>query len=676
MIDGVAARELLPELFQPMKVGPMVVPNRMMMAGMSAGIKVDENGQIHPQMIAYLVERARGEPGMIAIGATRVAPVEGRSSHAIELFSDHVIPSLSRLVDAVHQYDTRIGIQLWNGGGTEGTSPELISPSGLSSNVRTAMGDPTSRRLNMPNRAMTLEDIEAVIGYFAAGARRAAEAGFDFVEIHAGHGYLLSNFLTPLFNRRTDEYGGSFENRTRFVLQVVAAVRKAVGDRVAVGLKYNGNDFLGEQGWTVEESCRLAPLAEAAGADYITITAGLVGTPQLTIPPMYEPQGCYTDLAAAVRPYASVPIGTLGRIKNPLMARDLIASGKADFVCFGRSTIADPEIFAKIRRSALEDIRPCLADCRGCIDEHLHRHPGGGDACCVVNPRMSRELDCVDVAGSAADSPKTILVVGGGLAGMEAARMSAFLGHHVTLCERRDRLGGQILLAMQIPGRREIGDIVPWYERQLAKLGVDVRLSMEAGEDLIRQVKPDVVFIASGSLPAIPQNMIEIVLNAEANIVLLDDLIEEKLPVGKSVLVVGGDQNGMVAADYLAQGGAQVTVAEPGRHFGQKLAAHDRWYLLNRQNEKKVRRIKDVYGVALGEGHELRLDTAEGSVSLPDVGTIVFASERKSDRTLVEAAERSGAKVIVVGDAHDVESENAGTIFNNIANAYDAARSI
>ena len=675
---GILTREDLSPLFQPMKIGPVTVSNRMMMAGMSAGVKADADGGVDPQMAAYIMERARGGPGLIAIGASQVVPHNHRSSHQFELFNDDFIPSMAKLADSVRQRGSLLGIQLWNGGGTEGTSADaLISPSGLSANVRTAMGDAASRRRDQPNRAMTIEEIEEVIGHFAAAARRCAEAGLGFVEIHAGHGYLLSNFLTPLFNRREDEYGGSFENRTRMLLKVISEVRKAVGGGLAVGLKYNGSDFLGDQGWTIEDSCRFAPLAEAAGADYITITAGLVGTPQLTIPPMYEPHGCYTDLAAAVRPHASVPIGTIGRIKSPLMARDLIVEGKADFVCFGRATIADPDFFGKTRRGALSEIRPCLADCRGCIDEHTSRHPHPADASCVVNPRMGRELACVDVEGVSAEQPKTVVVVGGGLAGMEAARMTAFSGHNVTLFERRNRLGGQMLLAREMPGRQEIGDIVPWYERQLASLGVDVRLAAEVNEAIISGLSPDVIVIATGSQPAIPQNLINIVMNSEAiDMILLDDLVEGELPLGKSVLVVGGDQNGMVIADYLAERGADVTVAEFGGHFGHKLAAHDRWYLLNRQNAKHVKRIKNVHDIVQSDQDELILQTAGGAFPLGKIDTVVFASERKSDRAVLEAAEKRGARVVVVGDAHDVISENAGTIFANIAHAYDATRMI
>lgn len=673
--------QTLPELYRPMKLGRFEIPNRLMMAGMSAGTKTDLNGEITPEMIAYYVERARGEPGMIAIGASQVVPPKKRlyGPHAgIALYSDDVVPSLSRLVDAVHQFDVKFGIQLWNGGGTEGTShEELLSPSGLSSNVRTARGDDTARYRGQPNRALTINEISEIVEHFASAARRCADAGFDFVEIHAGHGYLISNFLTPLFNRRTDQYGGSFENRTRFLLEVMTAVSDAVGDRIAVGLKYNGDDFLGEDGWTLEESCRLAPIAEKAGADYITVTAGLVGSPKLTIPPMYEPQGCYTELAAAVKPHVTIPVGTIGRIKSPEMARDLVAAGKADFVCFGRGTIADPEIFLKTREGRLSDIRPCLADCRGCIDEHLLRN-GGGDASCVVNPRMSRELTCIDIPGSASDNPKTILVVGGGLAGMEAARRTAFSGHKVTLCERRSNLGGQMLLARQMPGRKEIGDIVPWYERQLSKLGVEVRLGTDVTQAMMKDLAPDVVFIATGSAPVVPQHLMDIVMNAEdIEIFMLDDLVEEHLEAGDNVLVIGGDQNGMVAADYLAQKGRKVTVAESLNHFGGKLAAHDRWYLLNRQNAKNVRRIKNVHKIELDpHTNEVRL-TGEGTAeTLSGIDTIVFASDRRSERSLVEAAESIGAKTFIVGDAHDVTSENAGTIFSNIAHAYDTARQI
>jgi pyruvate/2-oxoglutarate dehydrogenase complex dihydrolipoamide dehydrogenase (E3) component len=228
-----------------------------------------------------------------------------------------------------------------------------------------------------------------------------------------------------------------------------------------------------------------------------------------------------------------------------------------------------------------------------------------------------------------------------------------------------------------IPGRREIADIVPWYERQLARYGVDVRLGATADASLMATIAPDVVFIASGSAPSVPQDMMDIVMKAaNIQIMMLDDLLETRLVPGDDILVIGGDQNGMLIADYLSEGGRRVTVAEAHGHFAQKLAGHDRWYLLNRQNAKGVRRVKGVHGVEVGGADDVWLITQTGREMLPGIDTIVFASERKSDRGLLEMAEASGAKTYVVGDAHDVQSENSGTIFANIAQAYDMARQV
>ena len=499
------------------------------------------------------------------------------------------------------------------------------------------------------------------------------------MEIHAGHGYLISAFLSPFFNRRTDDYGGSFENRTRFMLEILRAVKAAVSPGMGVGVKINGDDFMREHGWSTADACKLAPMLQEAGADYISVTAGVMGAPRLTIPPLYEKQGCFTDLAEAVKKTVTIPVATIGRIKNPVMANELVAEGKADIICMGRAMIADSEIVSKARRGDLEDIRFCLADCRGCADQEMRSIKRGiaGQVSCVVNPRMQRESVCIDIQGTAKDNPKKVLVIGGGLAGLEAARRTAFSGHHVTLCESRSWLGGQIRYAAMIPGRREIADMLPWYERQIAKYGVDVRLNTTVDAALLDSLKPDVVFVATGSVPQVPQNMIESIGKAEnIDILLIDDVLEEKIETHGNILVVGGDQIGMQAADYLSEGGAQVYVAEAHNHFAQKLAANDRWYLVARTIEKKVQRFKNVHDIEIAENGGVTLVTDKGMESLPDIGTIVFASERRSTRTLVEIAKGKGYDTHVIGDAFDVTSEDAGTIFANIAQAYDTARRI
>jgi 2,4-dienoyl-CoA reductase-like NADH-dependent reductase (Old Yellow Enzyme family) len=591
----------------------------------------------------------------------------------MRLYADEMIPSLAKLVDAVHCYDTRFGIQLFNAGGTERGKLALISPSGLSSNVRHNR-EPERPRSGQINRSLAIEEIPRIVEHYAAGANRCRQAGFDFVEIHAGHGYLISNFLTPLFNRRTDIYGGSFDNRVRFLLEVLEAVKRRVGGHLAVGVKFNGDDFIGEDGWTIADSVRLASLLEAAGADYLTVTAGVIGAERLTIPPMYEPQGCYAAMAEAVKAEVSIPVATVGRIKDPVMARDLVSRGTVDFVVLGRAFIADPDFVAKVRSGDAADIRPCLADCRGCADEHIQR---GGLTSCVVNPRMCRELDLIDVEGSARANPKKVLVVGGGLAGLEAARQCAFSGHGVTLCEATDHLGGQIRVAAGMPGRQELGDILPWYERQLSKYQVRVSLNSTVDEATIKEIAPDVVIVATGSVAQVPPHMLEAVMTAESiDMLMVDDLLTAEAGIRSRAIVVGGDQNGVVAADWLAERGCDVVVAESSGHFASKLAGHDRWYLFNRMAGKGVRRIKNVTGLEIGAGDVVTLLTPDSRETFDGIDTIVFASERRSDRAVAEIANRLGIETRVVGDAHDSSSEHAGTIFATIARAYDVARAI
>jgi len=259
-------------LFTPMTIGRMQIQNRIMMPGMSAGMMLDSDAQATPEMIAYYVERAKTRPGLMAIGASAVVPASAPRNMPLALDHDRHIPSLKKLVDAVHQYDTKFGIQLFDGGVQTGDRVQL-SPSGVPA-MAAAVFD---SRASPVVKTLTVDEIGQVVRDFAAAARRCQAAGFDFVEIHAGHGYLISAFLAPYFNRRTDQYGGSLENRGRFLLEILRGVKSAVGQALAVGVKINGDDFLVKDGWTLADTCTLAPTLEAQGADYLSITAGVMG---------------------------------------------------------------------------------------------------------------------------------------------------------------------------------------------------------------------------------------------------------------------------------------------------------------------------------------------------------------------------------------------------------------
>jgi 2,4-dienoyl-CoA reductase-like NADH-dependent reductase (Old Yellow Enzyme family) len=666
----------LEDLFKPLNIGGMIVANRIMLPGMSAGMMLDEEGRVTPEMIAYYIERARNRPGLMAIGACAVVPPpEGRARrHPLSLHDDRFISSLTRITEAVHAHDVKFGLQVWDGGLQTGGKFQL-SPSGVGINAKAVFDAKEKPQV----KVLSTAEVEEVVGFYADGARRAADAGFDFVEIHGGHGYLISNFLTPYFNRRTDKYGGSFENRIRFLIDILRACRERVGGRIPIAVKVNGDDFLQNDGWGLEETCRLAPILEREGAAYISVTAGVMGGTRLTVPPLYEKQGCFSEMAAEVRRHVTIPVATIGRIKNPLMANELVRDGVADIVCMGRAMIADPDMVGKARRGEIEEIRLCLAECRGCIDNEMRSIKGGvpGSSSCVVNPRMARESVCIDIEGDKKAVAKHVLVVGAGLSGLEAARRAAFSGHHVVLCERRSWIGGQIRYASMIPGRGEIADMLPWYERQLSKHGVDLRLDTEVDGLLLDRMKPGVVIVASGSVPCVPQHMQSAVYDAgDIAIALADDVLEAGAVTGRNVLVVGGDQIGMQIADYISERASLVTVAEPHKHFAQKMAANDRWYLIARTNAKNVRRLKGVQGLRIAghAGVALMIDGAEEM--LPGVDAIVFASERKSVRGVAELARARGIPVHVIGDAADVQSEDSGTIFANIAHAYDIARSI
>lgn len=660
-------------VFSPLRIGTMTLQNRLMMSCMAAGAILDDTGRATDEMIGYFEERARSRPGMMGLGAGAIMPQTSSRKTAICLDADEYIPSLAAFVETIHRYDTNFGVQLWEGGIQAG-GREQLSPSGIGAGAK-AVVDSTQAAPVI--KVLSVPEIRDIVVRFADAAERCVKAGFDFVEIHAGHGYLISAFFTPHFNRRTDQYGGSFDNRIRFMLEILRAVRERVGDRITVGVKLNGEDFLAKDGWTLEDACRIGPILEREGADYLSVSAGVMGAPRLTVPPLYEKQGCYSHLGAEVRKHVRIPVVVTGRIKNPLMAEDMLRAGVADVISMGRAMIADSELVEKTRRGQLADIRPCLAECRGCIEQQVRTIMRGErpSSSCIVNPRVVRERQCIEIEGEKKDRPRRILVVGGGITGLEVARRAAFAGHRVTLCESRGWLGGQVRFAAMMPGRQEIGDILPWYERQLGKYQVEVRLNTTVDGALLDALAPEVVVVASGSQPQVPQSFTEGLYHCERIAVLMvDDVLEHREAVGEHILVIGGDQIGMEVADYLSEGGRQVCVAEAHGHFAAKLAANDRWYLVNRTRQKQVKQYKHVHQVEVDADEQVHLVTAQGRVHLPAIDTIVIAADRKSDRAVAELAERRGIETHVVGDAKDVESEDAGTMFVNIAQAYDLAR--
>ncbi len=657
----------LKHLFQPIRVGSMEVKNRVVMPGMSTTFGVEEDGCVTPQLIEYFVERARARPGMMIL-ASAIAdpsgfPAPGSHFKFPRVYDDAALPGLRQLVQTVKQYDVRFGVQLTHYG-------ILAQP------LAVPWVSPWMKAAGLGVSPMSTEQLHQCVEGYAESAERCLRAGFDFVEIEGAHPpALISSLLSPYQSNRTDEYGGSFENRTRFLLEVIRATRQRVGGEATLGMRTMLDEGIGEKGWTAADAFRLAPIVEEAGIDYLSLSLGTeFETIHLIYPSIYEPQGVFVDLAAELKKHVRIPVIVAGRVKDPRMADEIVKSGKADLVIMGRAHLADPEIVDKARRGAIADIRPCLGDCLGCADQYMK----GGDASCTVNPRVGREYALRETEGEKTAEAKRVLVAGAGPAGLEAARRAAFAGHRVVLCESRSWIGGQLRLASMMPKREEMGDILPWYERQLNRLGVEIRLNTTVDEDLLDALNPGVLVIATGSLPVVPQGFLVGLENVkDIELLMIDELLEDERLTGDTVLILGGeDHMGLQLADYLSERGAQVHIANSGTDFGAKMT-HMEWpRIWERLSAAGVKHYAEVDRVEVLAHDDVQMVSASGRQRLPDIETIVLAKGRRPNRSLVEIAEKTGIETHVIGDASGVEHQDQGTVQAAIASGYDAGRMI
>lgn len=660
----------LKHLFQPLKIGSMEVQNRIVMSPMCPGFGVDEDGCVTEELIEFTAERARSLPGMITTGMIPVSFMGDTEMAMPRIYDPKALPSLERYVKAVHRYgDVKFGAQLCHAG----PSHSYFKP--VEAVAASAVPGLAELLVKVPVREATRDELKECARDFATAAERSLSVGFDYIEIHAAHGYLINTFLCPYYNRRTDEYGGSFENRIRFLLEIVRGIRSRIGYGVPLGVRINGDDFIGEEGWHVADLCRLAPILEHEGVNYISVTvAGTsIHSSQYMIASMYQEQGFNAGFSEEVKKQVSIPVAVVGRIVSPIVADRVIAEGKADLVVMARAMLADPDLVEKARTGELADIRPCIAECLGCIWQIMVTGVGS----CTVNPRVGREYSLKDIAGSKKAAPKKVLVVGAGCAGLEAARMAAFAGHKVIVCESRGWIGGQLKLAAKMPKRQEIGGIIPWYERQLNRLGVEIRLNTVVDGSLLNQIKPDVLILATGSLPEVPLgflNGLENIKNIE--MVMVDDLIGEERLTGYSVLVVGGDQMGVQVADYLSEMGRAVYLVGKGSQFAQKMAYNDSFFLMQRLMDKGVKMYDNVEKVEILPDDEVWMVRSGTREKLPRLDTIVLASHRRSNIYLGEVAEKAGIETHIIGDASGVAAEGQGTLMAAISTGYNVGRQI
>jgi 2,4-dienoyl-CoA reductase-like NADH-dependent reductase (Old Yellow Enzyme family)/thioredoxin reductase len=536
------------KLFEPGRIGGMEVKNRIVMSPMVDNLGT-EDGYVTERCIAYYEERARGGAGLIIVGASTIDFPRGKGlARNLAVDDDRYLSGLSRLAQAIKDGGAKAAIQIHHAGGearTAITHMQPVAPSAIRM-PHTILDVPYET--DMPH-ALTISEIRELVHQFAEAVERCKRAGFDGVEVHADSGYLINQFLSPAFNLRRDEYGGELENRARFLIEIIKAAKEEAGTDFPIWCRLTVREY-GVEGIKHQHAQEVAKLAERAGADAINTNFFVYGTYLSSPPPTAEPRGTLIRFAESIKQAVGVPVIAVGRI-DPEIGEEVLQQGKADFVAIGRGLIADPDLPKKASEGRVEDIVPCIT-CSYCLYHIMHK---GEELHCSVNPRVGREREYrLEKTGQ----KKRVMVVGGGLAGMEVARVAALRGHDVTLYEKGNQLGGQLLLAIIPPHKENMRPFIDYLRAQVNKLGIRVELGKEATLQTLKEVKPDVVVLATGASPSIPP----IPGLDRLKPMTFTDVLGGKTQVGHSVVIIGGGMVGCELAEFLADQGKMVTILE------------------------------------------------------------------------------------------------------------------
>ena len=601
---------------QPGQIGALEIKNRISLSPMEKNW-CDRLGNPGQNYIEYYALRAKHGVGSMNFEATYI-DARGRGNlYQLGLWSDDNIPAHKRLNEAVQAYGCRTTAELNHGGRNANTHRTGLQPVGPSNNPFPMVG---GHELH----ALSIDEIKKVVGRYRAGARRAAEAGYDMIAIHGAHGYLVTNFLSYIHNTRTDEYGGNDVNRWRFLTEIYQAMRDEVGKEMPIGLRLSAREEV-KDGYGIDYAIRLTQHLAAKGLDFIDVSTGLYESIETLIQPMDTRSGCLMPLARQFKEKVSIPVISAGRINQIAQAEKIIAQGDCDYVHMGRAFHADPELLSKTLADRVPEVVSCIA-CNKCCMELFHNRP----SVCTVNPAAGRER-LMEIRP--AERSRSVMVAGGGLSGLEAARMAAERGHNVTLYEKSDRLGGFVnVLGAPRHGTnwlQAVKDRVAMARRA----GVNIRMQSECTPDVVTGEKPDVLIAATGSVPFVPKYIpgwdCDIVTDYQA-------VLFGNEALSGSVVVVGGQWLGMALAETLADRGAQVTVIEATNAIAQDLeymaqqVMHTR---LDNSNQIRIRletNVEEIYDDSL-------LLQSKGTIKkLENVEKVVFALERAMDRTLIE----------------------------------------
>ena len=634
-------------LFAPLTIRSLTLPNRMIVSAMVTNY-ANQDGTPTEKMIAYYEEKAKGGWGAIITEDYKITEDGGGFRNLPGLFSDSLIAPHRELTRRVHTAGGNIIAQIYHAGRetfSSVTGTQIVGPS--------AIREPSISEIP---RELTVEEIQTLVTQFADCAQRAKEAGFDGVEIHGAHGYLVGAFVSPFSNKRTDAYGGSTLRRSKFATDIVKAIRERVGDDYPIFYRMSCVEYV-DGGLDIEEAKVIARLMQEAGVDCLHCSQGVYSSPTVIIPPAKAEKGKYVNNAAALKSVVTIPVITVGRITDPEMADTILLSGKADLVTMARASLADPHLPQKAKEGREDEIIRCI----GCREGCAQRSSAGLPVLCMVNPRTGME----DIYKEEETlQPKTVLVIGGGVSGAMAAIAAARRGHRVILCEKSDRLGGQWLAASIPPGKTDFSALLVWQEGELNRLQVDLRFNTEADEAVVESIKPDVLIDATGSVPFIPP----VKGIDHPNALLAVDVLMGRVRCGHNVIVIGGGMVGVETAEFVAQGGSKVDIIEMTADIAKDAERETRMMLVDHLNRLKVHTHPSTKVTEIAE-RTVIADNAGQRISFHDVDTIILAAGNQPNPGIQQI--RQKYDVISIGDAR---SSKDG--FENIHEAYRVGNSL
>jgi len=630
-----------PYLFSPLKIGSMTVRNRIVMSAHNTNYALDLVP--NERLINYWAARAKGGVGLVVAGILWVHPNPWLNTFRMP----GALDGLEKAAEAVHKHGAKFVAQIGNMGAMVG---HFFMPSPWAPSAVLAPNEKTEQHMS---HKMTRGEIKGMIDSFANAAKIVKEAGIDGVEIHGAHGYLIGEFMSPHWNKREDEYGGSLENRMRFPIEIIDAVRNAVGKDFVVGMRIIGDEFI-PGGYTLDDMLIMAPMLTKTGKlDYLNVSAGGYVMASTIIEPMYYPLNSFVYCAAAIKRVVDIPVFARGRITDPDQAEQILANNQADMVSMVRANIADSEFANKARKGRVEEIRKCIGCNEGCwgVQGRLGAYTNG--ISCTMNPATGREGEPGWGEVELAAVKKRVMIIGGGPAGLETARVAALRGHQVSLYDRGSELGGQTLIAAKATGRDGFLDLGRYYTHQMKLLKVDVHLNTEVTAEIVKKQDPEAVVVATGSIPYIP----DIPGVDGDNVVEVREVLNGEVQVGDNVVIIGfdGDIQSLSTADFLADRRKKVEVLCPDYQLGFKLDSATKHAIHQRLFQKGVKLtpntgVKKICGNTIIAFNVFTNEERE----IEGVDTVIIGYGGQEDNALYYALKDQVREVHLVGDANGV----------------------